>query len=124
MNFIERSINSSRLFLHLSISEGFGIVLLEAVAAEVPVIANETYPVNHIAKKRETVPMVGVSDREAYVAAIIELITNKQFLCNMGRADFKRWIEEFSKEKMFRLTDNLYRGLNESLSANASWRMG
>jgi glycosyltransferase involved in cell wall biosynthesis len=36
MNFIERSINSSRLFLHLSISEGFGIVLLEAVAAEVP----------------------------------------------------------------------------------------
>ena len=55
MNFIERSINSSRLFLHLSISEGFGIVLLEAVAAEVPVIANETYPVNHIAKKRENV---------------------------------------------------------------------
>ena len=64
------------------------------------------------------------SDQEVYAAAITELITNKQLLCDKGRDDFKRWPEEFSKEKMFRLTDNLYQGLNESLSANAPSRLG
>ena len=112
------------IFAFASVSEGRGIVLLEAIAAEVPVTASDIYPVSHILKQRETVPLVDASDQEVYAAKITELITNKQLLCDKGRDDFKRWPEEFSKEKMFRLTDNLYQGLNESLSAIASSRLG
>ena len=112
------------IFAFANVSEGCGIVLLEAIVAEVPVPASDIYPVSHIVKRGETVPLVDASDQEAYAAAIAELITDKQLLCDKGRADFKRWPEEFSTEKMFRLTDNLYQGLNESLSAIASSRLG
>ena len=120
MNFIERSINSSRLFLHLSISEGFGIVLLEAMAAELPIVASDIYPLNYIVKQKETGLLASPNDDIGFSAAILELISDSKLASRMGQAGRKRCSEDFSKKKMLTLTEDLHHDLINSAATGYS----
>lgn len=99
------------IFAFASSSEGFGIVLLEAMAAELPIVASDIYPLNYIVKQNETGLLASPDDDVGFAVAILELISNSKLAAQMGQSGRKRCSEYFSKKKMLTLTDNLYHDL-------------
>ncbi|MDG1144110.1 MAG: glycosyltransferase family 4 protein [Burkholderiales bacterium] len=108
------------IFAFASVSEGFGIVLLEAMAAGLPIVASDIYPLNYIVKQKETGLLASPNDDIGFSAAILELISNNKLMAQMGQAGRKRCSEYFSKKKMLTLTDNLYRDLINSAATGYS----
>lgn len=96
------------VFAFASVSEGFGIVLLEAMAVGLPVVASDIYPRNHIVAKDET-GILAIPDRpESFASALIELIENPGLARHMGEAGRRRCLQEFSQEKLLKSTESLY----------------
>lgn len=96
------------VFAFASVSEGFGIVLLEAMAIGLPVVASDIYPLNHIVSKGETGMLEDPADPEAFAAALIKLLENPELAYQLGAAGRRRCLLEFSEEKMIRATEELY----------------
>lgn len=100
-------------FAFASVSEGFGIVLLEAMAVGLPVVASDIYPLNHIVVQGETGLLANPAEPEAFAAALIDLLENPALVQRMGEAGHRRCLQEFSEEKMLNSTENLYLDLAE-----------
>jgi glycosyltransferase involved in cell wall biosynthesis len=98
------------MFAFASISEGFGIVLLEAMAIGLPVVASDIYPVNHIVVGGETGLLANPAEPEAFAAALIDLLENPELAHRLGEAGRRRCQQEFSEEKMMQSTESLYFG--------------
>jgi len=99
------------VFAFASISEGFGIVLLEAMAIGLPVVVSDIYPLNHIVVERETGILASPAEPEAFAAALIELLENPELAYRLGEAGRLRCLQEFSEQKMMQATERLYIGL-------------
>ncbi len=98
-------------FAFASESEGFGIVLLEAMMVGLPVVASDIYPLNHIVLNGETGIMAHPNNPQSFAAAITDLMANPELAYRMGEAGHHRCLHEFSEEKMVQSTENLYRNL-------------
>jgi len=96
------------VFAFASISEGFGIVLLEAMATGLPVVASDIYPLNYIVVGGETGMLTNPAEPEAFAAALIELLENPELAYRLGEAGRRRCLEEFSEAKMLQATESLY----------------
>lgn len=96
------------VFAFASVSEGFGIVLLEAMAVSLPVVASDIYPLNHIVVQGETGILANPDEPEAFADALIDLLDNPALTQRMGEAGRRRCLQEFSEEKMLNSTENLY----------------
>lgn len=101
-------LNRLDVFAFASNSEGFGIVLLEAMASGLPVVVSDIYPLNYIVAGRETGILVAPAEPEAFAAALIELLENPELAYQFGEAGRRRCLQEFSEEKMFQATESLY----------------
>ena len=99
------------VFVFASTAEGFGIVLLEAMAMKRPVVSSNIYPINHIIQDGESGLLVDPDDPRAFAAAIIALLEDSSRRYVMGEAAHDRCINEFSIEKMLNKTHELYLSL-------------
>ena len=99
------------VFAFASVSEGFGIVLLEAMAIGLPVVASDIYPLNHIVVGGETGMLANPAEPEAFAAALIKLLENPELAHRLGEAGRCRCLQEFSEKKMMQSTESLYFGL-------------
>jgi len=99
------------VFAFASESEGFGIVLLEAMKIGLPVVASDIYPLNYIVVDGETGILANPAEPKTFAAALIELYENSEVAYRIGEAGRRRCLQEFSEEKMLQLTENLYFGL-------------
>ena len=98
-------------FAFASVSEGFGIVLLEAMAVGLPIVASDIYPLNYIIVPGET-GILAISDKpDSFAAALIELMENPELAHRIGEAGRDRCLQEFSDEKMLKSTESLYLNL-------------
>lgn len=104
------------VFAFASVSEGFGIVLLEAMAVGLPVVASDIYPLNHIVVQGETGMLANPDEPEAFAAALIHLQKNPDLAYRMGEAGRRRCLKEFSEEKMLKATESLYLDLTGRVS--------
>lgn len=93
-------LRSLDVFAFASYSEGFGIVLLEAMAVGLPVVASDIYPINYIVENGETGILVDPNDPRAFGLALLELLENPKKARAMGENGRKRCLSEFSEEKM------------------------
>ncbi|MBI5751886.1 MAG: glycosyltransferase family 4 protein [Hydrogenophilales bacterium] len=96
------------VFAFASVSEGFGIVLIEAMSVKCPVVASNIYPINHIVQHGESGLLVNSEDHHAFADAIIELLGNPARAREMGEAGYQRCIDEFSLEKALNKVHDLY----------------
>jgi glycosyltransferase involved in cell wall biosynthesis len=96
------------VFALASNSEGFGIVLLEAMATGLPVVASDIYPLNYIVVGGETGILANPAEPGALAATLIELLENPELAHRLGEAGRRRCLEEFSEGKMLQATANLY----------------
>lgn len=99
------------VFAFASLSEGFGIVLLEAMMMRLPIIASDIYPLNHIVVNDETGLLANPGEPKAFAAALIYLLENPELAQRMGEAGRRRCLQVFSEEKMLNLIENLYHDL-------------
>ena len=97
------------VFAHTSRWEGFGIVLLEAMLAGLPVVATRVSAVPEIVADGQTGVLVEVGDSAAVAAALTGLLNDPTRRDALGKAGLARARAEFSVARMTRRTIDVYR---------------
>jgi glycosyltransferase involved in cell wall biosynthesis len=96
------------IFAFASSSEGFGIVLIEAMSVRRPIVASDIYPINYIVQHRTTGLLAKVGDHHAFAQRLIELLGDDEKRRRMGDAGYQRCINEFSLENSLNRVHELY----------------
>lgn len=96
------------VFAMPSIWEGFGIVLLEAMAAARPVVASRVATIPEVVVDGETGLLVPAGDPAALADALATLAQDAGLASRLGRAGQERLRRHFSLEKMVADTEALY----------------
>jgi glycosyltransferase involved in cell wall biosynthesis len=105
------------VFAMPSIWEGFGLVLLEAMAAGRPVVASRVATIPEVVVDGETGVLVPAGDPVALAEALAGLAHDSERARSFGEAGRERLRTRFSIEKMVGDTELLYRELLEERSA-------
>jgi len=106
---IPEILNAIDIFVISSVSEGFGRVVVEAMACEKPVVATRVGGIVEIVEDGITGKLVPPKNSEALAEAIIELLNNKEESKNMGIAGRKRAERMFDIDENIKRTENLYK---------------
>ena len=118
--FVDRStlrdfLASARLFLFASETETQGLVLLEAQAGGVPVVAVRASGVDEAVEQGETGFMVESGQEEAMVERSLELLGDQELYQKFSEAA-EKWSAEFSIEQMGQSLVETYRKAMEQRS--------
>lgn len=97
--------NAARIFLHPAYYEGFGIPLLEAMAAGTPVVTSKTSCLPEVAGPAAL--LVDPADPEAIASALLTLDQQEQMRQQLITEGFKR-LENFTWENCARQTYKVY----------------
>jgi glycosyltransferase involved in cell wall biosynthesis len=96
------------VFAHSSRWEGFGIVLLEAMLAGLPVVATRVSAVPEVVVDDETGLLVEPGDHAGLAAHLEALLIDPERAAALGEAGRKRALREFSVGRMAERTLALY----------------
>jgi glycosyltransferase involved in cell wall biosynthesis len=96
------------ILIHPARWEGFGLVLLEAMRAGLPIVSTKTGAIPEVVADGATGTLVPPNDPDQLAAAILELIRNPARRREMGVAGFRRLKELFSPEQMARRVAVIY----------------
>ena len=99
------------IFILPSLWEGFGLVLLEAMAAGIPVIASNVSAIPEVIKHNENGFLVAPKNPDALAEKILLLLENKDLRRKMGINGQDRAHSYFHIERMIKETHNFYRFL-------------
>jgi glycosyltransferase involved in cell wall biosynthesis len=105
---VEELMNGAHMLVHHARWEGFGLVLLEAMRAGLPIVATRVSAIPEVIADGETGILVPPDDPESLATAIIELIRDPGRRQSMGIAGQEKLREDFSPEKMGRGTAAVY----------------
>ncbi|MGQ9512036.1 MAG: glycosyltransferase family 4 protein [Thermodesulfitimonas sp.] len=101
-------LNAFDLFVLPSVSEGFGLAALEAMAAALPVVATTVGGIPEVVVDGETGILVPPRDAAALAAAIGRLLGDPELAAKMGQAGRERVRKLFTVERMARAVMALY----------------
>ncbi len=104
------------VFALSSVSEGYSIALLEACAAQLPIVATDVGGNGEIVRDRRNGLLVPARDADALAAALAELLSSPARAAAMGQAG-RQWV---THEGSFRTMASRY----ETLYRNAAVRPG
>jgi L-malate glycosyltransferase len=107
-------LSQADLLVHPSTEEGFSNVILEAMAADKPVVATSVGGNAEAVRDGETGVLVPPRDAAALAAAIIGLLENPGRARAMGAAGRTRVVEVFPIERMVKAYEALYNELSYS----------
>ncbi len=96
------------LFVLSSTWEGLGTSLLDAFASRVPVIATNVGGIPEIVKDRVNGILVPPKNPSALAGAIISLLENRDFACQIAEEGFRLVKEKFSVDRMVEETRKIY----------------
>ncbi len=96
------------LFAHTSRWEGFGLVLLEAMLASLPVVATRVSAVPEVVVDGETGLLFEPGDVDGIGDAFVELLSDRARARALGAAGLKRAREHFSTARMVAETIDVY----------------
>lgn len=116
---IENILPCADLVFQPSEHESFGLVHLEAMACEIPVIGTDSGGVREVVVDGETGYLCEVGDTDAMAAHAIEILTDEKLAEALGRAGRKRALERFSEDAIVDQYEALYRELTAAPYAAA-----
>jgi glycosyltransferase involved in cell wall biosynthesis len=96
------------VFVHTSAWEGFGIVLLEAMLAALPVVATRVSAVPEIVMDGVTGTLVEPGHVDALAESVAALLDDRERSAALGRAGLERARSEFSVARMTNATVDVY----------------
>lgn len=105
---VARFFKASDVFVLPSLKEAFGLVLLEAMIAGLPVVATESGGVPDIVKQGETGLLVGARDALGLKQAVERVVLDKKLAGRLGEAGKKRVKEMFDAKVMAEKTAAVY----------------
>lgn len=108
---------ASDLFLLPTLGEGFGLVLLEAMAAGKPIVASNVTSIPEVVVNGETGLLVPPRDSHALAEAIDRFLGEPELRGKMGEASRQRVKEYFPVEKMVNATVKVYKEVLSGASA-------
>ncbi len=94
-----------------SFREGLGIAIIEAMAAEKPVVATDIGGIPEAVQQGKTGFLVPPGDPGALAQAVIELLRNPEKAREMGKKGHIRFKEKFTRKHMLSEIDALYQSL-------------
>jgi len=94
--------HASDIYVSSSCSESFGKVLIEAMAAGLPVVATETTGSKEIIKDGENGFLVSIGDSESLAKKILFLLNNPDKAKEMSQAGRKIVREKFNQDKIIK----------------------
>ena len=103
--------NEAAVFACPSIYEPFGIINLEAMACETPVVATRVGGIKEVVEDGETGLLVPPGDPVSLGKAITRLIEDRALAARMGKAGRKRVLQQFTWDRIAEKTLTLYRSL-------------
>ncbi len=103
--------NEAAVFACPSIYEPFGIINLEAMACETPVVATRVGGIKEVVVDRETGFLVPPGDPVRLGRAIAKVLEDPRLAARMGRAGRKRVLAQFTWDRIAQKTLKLYRSL-------------
>ncbi|MDX6405501.1 MAG: hypothetical protein QOH70_2956 [Blastocatellia bacterium] len=106
---VARLLRGFDLFVSPSRSEPFGLSIVEAMAAAVPVIATASEGAREIIDDGETGRLIPVGDAAALANAIVELLSSPQERERLSENARRAVRERFSLEGMVEATEQVYR---------------
>jgi glycosyltransferase involved in cell wall biosynthesis len=104
-------LHSLNVFAFATRSEGFGQVVIEAMAAGKPVVVSKIPPLTEIVEHGKTGFLVDSTDPQAFAQAILWCLTHPDAAQQMGKQGQERVYSYFSAERMATETRSLYRKL-------------
>jgi glycosyltransferase involved in cell wall biosynthesis len=99
------------VFVHTSRWEGFGMALLEAMLARLPVVATGASAVNEVVADGRTGLLVTPGDASALSSALERLLAEPRLAASLGVAGLDRARRRFSVDEMSARTVALYESL-------------
>jgi len=91
---------SSQALLFPSLTEGFGIVILEAFMQKKPVLVSNLSPMKDIVEHEKTGLIVPINDEKSWAEFIERVLENPQKAQNMGEMGRKVFEERYDDENM------------------------
>jgi glycosyltransferase involved in cell wall biosynthesis len=104
-------LHSLDVFAFATRSEGFGQVVIEAMAAGKPVVVSKIPPLTEIVEHGKTGLLVDPHDSQAFAQAILWCLTHPDAAQHMGRQGRERVQSYFSAQRMATETRSLYHKL-------------
>ncbi|MBA2678537.1 MAG: glycosyltransferase family 4 protein [Ktedonobacteraceae bacterium] len=98
--FILDAYRSATILTHPSFVESFGMVLLEAMVAKLPVVAHNGTGMPCIVDDQATGYIVDVRDTEAYTQALLALLSDTQLRQHMGEEAWRLALSRFSQQEI------------------------
>ncbi|GMU92435.1 MAG: N-acetyl-alpha-D-glucosaminyl L-malate synthase BshA [Candidatus Hydrogenedentota bacterium] len=108
---IETILPCADLVFQPSEHESFGLVPLEAMACEVPVLGTDSGGVREVVVNGQTGYLCEVGDTDGMAARAIEILTDESLAREMGRRARQRVIERFSRDAIVTKYEHLYHEL-------------
>ncbi len=109
--FIRDAYRSATLLTHPSFVESFGMVLLEAMTAGIPVVAHNGTGIPCIVDDGHTGYVVDVRDTEAYTNALLTLLNDSTLRLQMGHEGQRQAEVRFGQSKIATQLFNIYQEL-------------
>src|SRR5256712_6729651 len=103
--------NEAAVFACPSVYEPFGIINLEAMACETPVVATRVGGIKEVVVDGETGLLVPPGDPVRLGKAITKVIEDPKLAARMGKAGRKRVLQHFTWDRIAEKTLKLYRTL-------------
>jgi len=106
------------VFVSPSRSEPFGLVIIEAMASGIPVVATASEGAMEIIEENHTGRLVPIGDHTALAAATLELLNDDEARDRLSRNAFEAVKDRFSLGRMVDRTEALYREVLLERTAN------
>ncbi|MDD2714389.1 MAG: glycogen synthase [Candidatus Wallbacteria bacterium] len=100
--------NCALLFICPSVYEPFGIINLEAMSCNVPVVASAVGGIKEVVVDGETGFLVPPSNPKVLADAVCSLLHDREKACRFGLAGRERVLQKFTWEKIARDTKKCY----------------
>jgi glycogen synthase len=109
--------SNAALFACPSVYEPFGIINLEAMACERPVVASAVGGIKEVVVPETTGLLVPPADPRSLADAINRIVRDRSWASRLGRAGRKRVEQSFSWAMVAERTKEMYRGMLDERSA-------
>ncbi|MZR32397.1 glycosyltransferase family 4 protein [Sneathiella litorea] len=106
-------LSASDLFVLSSVSEGLPISLLEAMAAQLPIVATDVGGISELILHGDTGYLVPARDPVKLAKNISDLLSDPNARRTLGKAGYNRLCTEFTQDAMVMRTEALYQQLLE-----------
>jgi glycosyltransferase involved in cell wall biosynthesis len=98
------------IFLMPSLWEGFGLVVLEAMAARLPVLASRVSALPELVADGVTGVLVPAADAASIASALKIMLSDADWMTRLGQSGRQRLEQDFSVDRMVDQTITVYKG--------------